>query len=314
MTAHEKWTNLVPFYVSGALPDKDRRTLEAHLSACPICRADAALWNSVASEIGNARDLSVAPIGPLDRALATITSLPTNMPEFDPFQTKKPIPGRTRLLLAGELVKWQISILRKEIWPSVAAVTAIGIACAALTGVPGVFRMIAPLIAAASLAMICGPDNDPALELTSAAPISQGKILLARATLVFGYNLILAVIGGLFLGTVLPQETFLALILGWLGPMTFLSALALFLSLSFGTANSITAAYSVWFLRFLPAGSVQWLIQICDTPAMGKLAAAYRSFWEQPLLLLPLAAALTIAAMRLADHRGSDRRRFATEL
>ncbi len=298
MNDHERCREAAPFFAAGTLEAGRRTFVEGHLAGCPECRQDLAFWVEVSAAVkGSAADGN-APTAPLERALTRIRTQPAR-------------PRLSRVRLALDLVRWQAAILRREIWLSIAAVTAIGLAAACLTDSIEVSRLLAPLIAAASLAMICGPDNDPAMELTAASPISPGKIVLARATLVFSFNLVLAGLAAALLSAVISRGTFLALILDWLGPMAFLSALALILALSFGTANAVSIAYLAWFLRYLPGGIIRQMTEALSFPALGGLAAAYRSFWESPALLLPLAAALTGLALKLAGRQSGGRRRWA---
>ena len=169
-----------------------------------------------------------------------------------------------------------------------------GCAVTLLADQVAVLRFIAPLAAAASLAAVFGPEHDPACELTLATPTSPWKVLLARLTLVHGYNLILALGASLFLLTMIPADMLGGLVLGWLGPMTFLSALALLLSLWIGTGNSIAIAYGLWVIQFprfdlilSPSGAGIWL----------RALEAYRSFWDEPLLLIGLGLLLLAAAL-----------------
>jgi hypothetical protein len=300
MNEHERCREAIPLYAAATLEPGERSRVESHLAVCGECRDDLALWKGIAAAVMESIDKNPAPPAPLERALAETRRRTARV-------------GFHRLRLAFDLVKWQAAILRQEIWPALAVVTAIGLAAAFLTGIPGLLRLLAPLIAAASLAAICGRDGDPALELISATPISPGKILLARATLIFSYNLALAVLSAALLGTAFPGPAFPALILDWLGPMAFLSALALALSLFFGTTSAVTIAYLAWLLRFLPSSLVRGIVELIGFPALRNAVIFYRSFWESPALLLPLAAALTLMTLKLADRREIGRQRLTPE-
>jgi ABC-2 type transport system permease protein len=205
MNDHQRWRDLIPFYVSGSISDADRRALEIHLAGCPNCRAEADLWRSVAREVESSPAIAAAPVSPLDRALAQI--------ERDRRRVHS-----NRLRLAFDLILGQAALLRPEIWISVAAVMGLCLAASLINGSSEALRFIGPLIAAASLAVIGGPQNDPAIELAQSTPVSPGKIILARATLVFGYNLVLSAAAGLLLGAVLPKETFFSLVRDGLSP------------------------------------------------------------------------------------------------
>jgi hypothetical protein len=165
-----------------------------------------------------------------------------------------------------------------------------------LSGHAEAVRVLSPLVAAAGLAVIYGPEYDPAVELALATPTSPRQILLARLTLVYGYNLLLAMTASLGLLAMVPVEMLGQLILGWLGPMTFLSALALVLSLWIGTANAIAIAYGGWLLQIMAGGMLFSPEALISAQAM-PLLAVYRQFWNSPILLLALALVLVCCAI-----------------
>jgi hypothetical protein len=161
---------------------------------------------------------------------------------------------------------------------------------------------LTPLVAAASLAAIYGPQNDPVSELAMSTPVSSWKVLLARLTLVSGYNFLLALASSLILLLVFPVEILGGLILSWLGPLTLLSALALVLSMWIGTGNAITISYALWVMQYIrpPRLIKDWpSLQLWD-----DLLAGYRQFWQSPGLLITLAALIVLAA--LLSTRRSD--------
>jgi len=59
---HERWRDDVAAYLLGALPAEDREGFEAHLAACPVCRAEAESL-AVATD---ALPTSVPPVDPPD--------------------------------------------------------------------------------------------------------------------------------------------------------------------------------------------------------------------------------------------------------
>jgi hypothetical protein len=161
-----------------------------------------------------------------------------------------------------------------------------------LLGNDEVIRFIAPLVAAASLAAIYGPEHDPASELTLATPTSPWKVLLARLTVVHAYNLALALAASLFLLVVIPPGLLGALILGWLGPMTFLSGLALLLSLWIGTSSSVAIAYGLWLIQF-----PRFELSLAPSTTWLAVVETYRQFWSSPLLLIGLGLLLLVIAL-----------------
>ena len=117
-----------------------------------------------------------------------------------------PRPCIAPLLRATSLLHAQAYLVRREMWPASAIIMAISTVVTYLFGKTEVIYFIAPLVAAASLAAIYGPEHDPASELTLATPTSPWKVLLARLTLVHAYNLLLALAASLFLLLLIPPE------------------------------------------------------------------------------------------------------------
>jgi hypothetical protein len=177
---------------------------------------------------------------------------------------------------------------------------AIGVVAALLVEKEGVIHFIAPMVAATSLAVIYGPEHDPAIELALSTPTSPWKILLARLTLVSGYNLLLTLMASLVLLVIVPLDLFGTLILAWLGPLTFLSALALLLSLWIGTSNAVTIVYGLWLAQYIqPAQTIGvWNL----SPAWEAFFSAYQRFWQDPMLLLTFSLLLLGVALLSANR------------
>jgi hypothetical protein len=85
-------------------------------------------------------------------------------------------------------------------------------------------------------------------------PTSPRLVLLSRLTLVFGYDLLLALIASLLLSMV-HGFTLWALIELWFAPMLFLSALALAASLVFSPLVAMVGALILWGLRLVQMSS-----------------------------------------------------------
>lgn len=285
MNEHQNFEDLLPLYAANQLSSAERETIDEHLSGCETCRADLELWLAVGDGIHAESASVVAPPDLADRALAKVHAKP---------------PLQRAFVQAWQLLKAQSMLVQRELWPACAAIMAIGVAVALLAEKASVLHFLAPLVAAAGLATLYGPEHDPAAELTLATPTSPWKILLARLTLVSGYNLLLALAASVALLSIVPPNLMGSLIAGWLGPMAFLSALALLLSLWVGTANAVTLVYGLWLARYLfPA-------PFFNNPQMPSLwfdfLTAYRQFWGSPALLLTLSAALLGAAMLSAGR------------
>jgi anti-sigma factor RsiW len=287
MNEHRAVADLLPMYVSGILARPDRQRIEHHLAECAQCQSDLELWQAVSGEIVLPNRQLAAPPALAERALARIHT-----------QKRK----HSALRRARQLLGSQVPLVGQEIWPASSVVMVMGFSVALLSGHAEVVRALSPLVAAASLAVIYGPEHDPAVELALATPTSPRQILLARLTLVYGYNLLLALAASVGLLAMIPAEMLGQLILGWLGPMTFLSALALVLSLWIGTANAVAVAYGAWLVQMMASG------MLIGSPALASiqvmpLLAVYQRFWNSPLLLLALAVLLASWAVWQAGKR-----------
>ena len=285
MNEHQYFEELLPFYAANQLSQAEQASVKNHLVECEDCRADLELWQTIGNTIHTESSAVVSPPHLVDQALA---------------QTKVRLPLPRALTRAGQLLKAQVMLVHRELWPVCAVLMAIGVIVALLAEKASVIHFLAPLVGAVALATLYGPEHDPATELALTTPTSSWKILLARLTLVSGYNLLLALAASFILLTLLPSNLLGVLILGWLGPMAFLSALALLLSLWVGTSNAITLVSGVWLMRYLFLAS---LFNNQQFPLLWfDFLAAYQQFWQSPLLLLALSALLLGAAIFSVNH------------
>jgi hypothetical protein len=194
-------------------------------------------------------------------------------------------PARTNLALrAWNILVSQLPIIKREIWPAAAGTMAIGYFAALLAGKIDLIRILAPLISAACISLLYGPEHDSASELTRSLPTSPRQILLARIVLVFVYNVVLALIATIAISPFSNTIQTVPFILSWLGPMALLSSLALLLSLVIGTGNAIIVAYIAWISQFVYPGMMkfstqpdQWLIEGLSL---------YSAYWHEPLWLI----------------------------
>jgi hypothetical protein len=274
----------VLLYAAGQLSKDERARFETHLAGCADCQSNLRLWQMTADEI-IASDSAVTPPAQLaERALDRI---------------HRPASLWAGLRHAWYLLYVQSQIIQREMWPASAAVMALGVAVALISNHVEFIYFIAPLVAAASLAVLFSPEHDPALELTRSTPTSPWKVLLARLSIVSCYNLLLALAATTALLVIVPPELLGTLILGWLGPMTFLSSLALLLSLWVGTSNAIAISYGLWIMQFVPYKLVgTWMV----SPGWSSVVFAYQWFWQSPMLLLSLSILLFGLALWFADR------------
>lgn len=288
------YSDQMPLYVAGQLNSAERSELEKHLVECPDCQIELDFWRNLADGIIASDTLVAAPVDLADRALTRIAG-------ESPLGKKFFISSHIKLsfLRASSLLRAQAYLIKREMWPSSAAIMALGVIVALISNHVEIIYFIAPLMAAASLAMLYGPEHDPSYELTLATPTSPWKILLARLTMVSVYNLLLALAATLIMLLIVPPNLLGMIILGWLAPMAFLSALALLLSLWVGTNNAIAIAYTLWIAQYTPYKSVSgWMI----SPAWSSIIIAYKQFWQSPGLLF-LATILLFSAALWVSNR-----------
>lgn len=290
MTCRSNLAELLPLYAAGTLGEGEQRAVAEHLAACAACRAELAFWQEVGSAVqAEARALPAPAPALLERALARARR-----------RRSSPLKRAWALLVA------QVPLVRREIWPASALVMAIGCLVAILQGgSASIIQALAPLVAAAGLAMIYGPENDPGLELALATPTSPRQVLLARLVVVFAYDLMLGLVATAGLIAAVPPALLGSVVLGWLAPMTFLSALALVLSMVLGTGNAVTVAFVLWLGRGLAAGLRLSAVgaPLASEAALAAVLQAYAGLWRSPALLFALAAALLAVAIGLAGRQ-----------
>lgn len=289
-TCRSAWAERLAEYAAGTLPEWERRAVAEHLAGCAACRQELAFWQDVgAAVVAESLALPAPPADLVEGALAR-----TQRRRASPF-------ARAWALLAA-----QVPLVRQELWLATALVMALGYLAAVLlqggSQSGNIIASLAPLVAAVGLAMIYGPENDPALELALATPTSPRQVLLARVAAVFGYDLLLGLVASMGLVAVVPAELLGDIVLGWLAPMAFLSALALVLSMVIGTANAVTAATILWLGRGLAAVLPLGDPTVSESAFVATLQA-YARFWHSPATLLALAAALVAVALLLVGRQ-----------
>lgn len=154
------------------------------------------------------------------------------------------------------LIRGELRVVRREIWLAAAFLMALGVLVTLLSSRPDepglLFVLVAPLIAAATIAFIYGPEVDPAQELVQATPVPITLLLLTRLLLVFSFDLVLALVGSVVLTLLQPDIQLWPLIQSWLAPMTFLSALAFCLTVFTRKAEAgILFSLALWFTQVM---------------------------------------------------------------
>ena len=271
-------------YTANQLDEAERTRFEKHLAGCAECQADLRLWKTVAGEIIASDSAEPAPVQLAERALERI---------------HQPAALRLAFRRVIQLLRSQAFLVQREMWPATASVMALGVIIASISGHAEFIYFIAPLVAAASLSILFGPEHDSAYELALSTPTSSWKLLLARLSIVSAYNLMLALAAVLLLMIAFPPGLLGTLVLGLLAPMAFLSILALLLSIWIGTSNAITIAYVFWLMQYVPYHLVgTWMA----SPAWISFIRAYQTLWQSPTLLFALSVPLLLLALWSANR------------
>lgn len=145
----------------------------------------------------------------------------------------------------------QVRVIQQEIWWASALVLILGtFVTLSMPAGSGVIPLavIAPVVAAIGVALLYDDDIALMLELESSTPTSPRILLLARLTLIFGFDLMLALAGSIALSLARADYLLMPLVLSWLAPMTFLSGLAFLLSV---LMRESMAAYGLTLLLWL---------------------------------------------------------------
>jgi hypothetical protein len=159
-------------------------------------------------------------------------------------------PGLARALVTTPslLLPWLISTV---VVFGVGALVSLG------PGQPLVW-LVAPAVAAVSVAFAYGPGIDPAWELSLSCAVPERMVLLTRVAAVFAVNAVLGLLASVASGVAA------ALTFGWLLPMTAVCALALAAAVA---ARSATVGAG--------AGVAAWVITVlASETASGQLTAS----------------------------------------
>ncbi|MET8053782.1 hypothetical protein ABZU75_39990 [Streptosporangium sp. NPDC005286] len=203
---------------------------------------------------------------------------------------------------AWALLAMEARLLNPAIWLASALIMVVGVSfvLAGKGHADFTLALTAPLIAMAGVAGSCGPEHDDAFELVAVTPTSPRVIMMARMTLVFGYDLLLALLASAVLAPLNAAPVGLAsLIIAWLGPMAALAGLSLLLSVCWNPGGAMGGGLAVWALYALTA---------TDVP----VPDGFRNFWTTSPATVGLALALMLAAVIAAGMGEPIRRAHAT--
>ncbi|MCB9436233.1 MAG: hypothetical protein H6673_04470 [Anaerolineales bacterium] len=187
------------------------------------------------------------------------------------------------------ILKAQIRVVRREIWLASLLIMTLGVFVTIAqyqASSAQALALLAPLVSAAGVAFIYGPVVDPPMEILLSMPVSPRVVLLARLTLVYGFNLALGLAASVTLVMIQSGLSLWPLVVAWLVPMTFLSALAFCLGVF--TRDPMMSALTCFVL---------WVFVHSDMAAFFN-APDLLSVSARPFLLM-LAAGLGMVALWL---------------
>ncbi len=243
-----------------------------HVAGCPDCQARASLegldvdldrvWRGVSAAVW------APPVGWVERLAGRLLGS----------------PGLARALVTTPslVLSWIVAT---------AAVLAVGVLVTRTTGTPWV-ALLAPALAGIGIAYAYGPGVDPAFELSQSMAVSDRMVLLIRAMAVFGLNAVLGLVASLVTAGAA------GLTLGWLVPMTTVSALAL-------AAATLARSANVGVV----VGLAGWCIVVLGVAAnTGNLAAAALQASFMPGYLVATLACLGVALYATSGRRSEERR------
>lgn len=257
----EHMADLLPAYVNGQLDAVSARLVREHLLSCASCRLELATWETLkdtARQVYAATPLPAAQI--MDQVWAKIAVAE----EMQAVRRWSP----ARLLRRGWLIfRAQIPLIHKSLWIASALVCLFGLALT-LMMIPhtlaqrywagNLLVLFIVVVGASGSAFIYGSAVDPGFELSIATPTSVRFVMICRMVIVLGYNFLLGVLASAAFATVYGGG-FVGIVQLWLGPLLFLSALCLTISLFISSAFALICTVAIEALQRFPAALVSHL-------------------------------------------------------
>lgn len=235
---HLRLVALLPMYLNGQLDAASTQQVRAHVGFCVTCQRELANWEALKGASKQIFDATPQPSLQLMSQVWAQIDAPVERHLWE--------PGRAfhRLWL---IFRAQIPLIHKSIWVASALVCLFGLLLTLLMGshTHGHKQFAADLLVlfiviagASSSAFIYGAAVDPGFELTITTPTSIRLLMLCRMTLVLGYNFLLAIIASAVFASIYSGGLWGMMQL-WLGPLLFLSALCLAVSLFVGSTVAL---------------------------------------------------------------------------
>lgn len=183
---------------------------------------------------------------------------------------------KTRMEQLGEIwwllmLRSQVRTIYRHIWIASLLVLALGmvVTLAQQETTTLAFALLAPVVAAFGVALIYTHETQLILELEESTLASANLLLLARLTLIFGFNLMVSLGFSVILALLRTDISLAPLVFSWFGPMTFLSALAFLLSVCLvDTLAASLFSISLWFLHIVLSQTSHPILQLLSLPGL----------------------------------------------
>lgn len=204
------------------------------------------------------------------------------------------------------LLRSQVQIVSREIWAASALVLVIGTLVTLTSYQPesgqlAPLAILAPIVAAAGIGLLYDGRNERIMELEDATPTGLITLMLARLLLIFSFDLILTATGSFILASLRSDLSLMPMILSWLVPMTFLSALAFFLSVIARNALfGIIISLTLWTIHLLLNN-----VAVHNTLTFALSLPGFTDHSSRPVLLLTAGMLLAVSLYLIAQ---SERR------
>jgi hypothetical protein len=275
-----------------------------HARACPTCRPRVAEWSAAraAAVVALARSARPVPATLVGEVLAAARRPALVRPAPVRARPAAATPGQG-LAWAGRLLAAQVPLLRRSLVAACGLMFLLGalvVAAGRSGGGAELLAAVAPAAAAVGLALLHGPEVDPAVELTAASGTSPRVVLLARLVLVLAVDLALALAATAVARLSSDDVAFGALVTGWFGPLLMLSALSLALAVLIRPAIGLGVALALWVLR---------LSASLDDSTFGRLPLptdhldGFVQVWHTSLPTIGAALALVALTLAVAPRR-----------
>ncbi len=279
------------WFVNQTLSAEERIAVEAHLTECAACRAEATVWTELRQVLRGVGIRTPEPRADLFMQIEQqLDVLPSPAPLAWPGSLLQ--AGWFALTVCGEHFRAQARLIRRDLFWMPLFVVPLAGSLVYLPGswqdTPGPAALLAALLTALSMAFLYGQGADPAREITLVTQTSPRLVLGVRCCLVFGYDLLLncgLVFPFLAQHGVVTPAWFLA---NWLAPLCCLSAIALLLSILVNSGTAVLVCTLLWALRIL--NSVQTILFGGSQPLLeASWQQQYERFWHQGSLLFVVA-------------------------